>query len=111
MGGMHTQNITNANPGLFGYIGIMSMGLRTSSRMGNYNEEEHKKQLMALQNSGVKLYWIACGKEDFLFESVTNLRNFYDAIGFKYVYRESSGGHTWPNWRIYLSELAPQLFK
>ncbi len=111
MGGMHTQNITNANPGLFGYIGIMSMGLRSPSRMANYNEEEHKRQLLTLQNNGVKLYWIACGKEDFLFESVTNLRHFYDAIGFKYVYRESTGGHTWPNWRIYLSELAPQLFK
>jgi hypothetical protein len=25
--------------------------------------------------------------------------------------RESGGGHTWTNWRIYLSELAPLLFK
>jgi enterochelin esterase-like enzyme len=27
MGGMHTQTITNNNPGLFGYIGVFSMGL------------------------------------------------------------------------------------
>ena len=49
--------------------------------------------------------------DDFLFEGVTNLRSFYDDLGFPYEYRESTGGHTWTNWRIYLSELAPKLFK
>jgi enterochelin esterase family protein len=111
MGGMHTQNITNSNPDKFGYIGIMSMGLRNNPRSGSYNPEEHKKQILSLQKEGVKLYWIGCGKDDFLFESVTTLRKFYDDLGFKYEYRESTGGHTWPNWRIYLSELAPKLFK
>ena len=27
-----------------------------------------------------------------------------------HVYRVSEGGHTWPNWRLYLSEFAPKLF-
>jgi enterochelin esterase family protein len=111
MGGMHTQTITNTNPDKFGYIGVMSMGLMNNSRWGNYNEEEHKKQIQTLKDSGLKLYWIGCGKEDFLYESVTNLRKFYDDSGFKYEYRETSGGHTWTNWRIYLSELAPKLFR
>jgi enterochelin esterase-like enzyme len=111
MGGMHTQNISNANPGMFGYIGVMSMGLMNDSRWATYNEEEHKKQLKALQDSGVKLYWIACGKEDFLIESVNNLRKLYDGMGFKYEYVETTGGHTWTNWRIYLADLSPKLFK
>lgn len=111
MGGMHTQNISNANPGMFGYIGVMSMGLMNNNRFGNYNEEEHKKQLKVLQDNGVKLYWIACGKEDFLIESVNNLRKLYDGMGFKYEYMETTGGHTWTNWRIYLAELSPKLFK
>lgn len=112
MGGMHTQNITNQNPGKFAYIGVMSMGIMNNPRWNNgYNEDEHKKQIEALKDSGLKLYWIGCGKEDFLFESVTNLRKFYDGLGFEYTYRESTGGHTWTNWRIYLSELAPLLFK
>jgi enterochelin esterase family protein len=34
-----------------------------------------------------------------------------DEIGFEYVYRESGEGHIWKNWRIYLSEFAPMLFK
>ena len=111
MGGMHTQNISNANPGMFGYIGVMSMGLMNDSRWATYNEEEHKKQLKTLQESGVKLYWIACGKEDFLIESVNNLRKLYDGMGFKYEYVETTGGHTWTNWRIYLAELSPKLFR
>ncbi len=111
MGGMHTQTITNTNPDKFGYIGVMSMGLMNNSRWGNYNEEEHKKQIQTLKDSGIKLYWIGCGKEDFLYESVTNLRKFYDNSGFKYEYLETPGGHTWTNWRIYLSELAPKLFR
>ncbi len=111
MGGGHTQNITNANPEKFGYIGVMSMGLRNNPRSGSYNEEVHKNQIHAIQENGIKLYWIGCGKDDFLYESVTNLRKFYDDNGFKYEYHESTGGHTWTNWRIYLSELAPRLFK
>ncbi|MBK6283252.1 MAG: esterase [Draconibacterium sp.] len=111
MGGMHTQTITNTNPDKFGYIGVMSMGLMNNSRWGNYNEEEHKKQIQTLKDSGIKLYWIGCGKEDFLYESVTNLRKFYDDSGFKYEYLETPGGHTWTNWRIYLSELSPKLFR
>ena len=29
----------------------------------------------------------------------------------KYAYKETEGGHTWPNWRAYLTEFAPQLFR
>jgi len=114
MGGMHTQTITNNNPGMFGYIGVFSMGLMT---MGPQNQDaakieaERNKKLEVLKNSGQKLYWIACGKDDFLYNGVISMRETYDKLGFKYIYRESTGGHTWTNWRIYLSEFAPMLFK
>jgi enterochelin esterase family protein len=32
-------------------------------------------------------------------------------VKFPYVYRESEGGHTWRNWRMYISEFVPMLFK
>ena len=114
MGGMHTQTITNDNPGMFGYIGVFSMGFMT---MGPQNQDAAKieaeriAKLEVLKSSGQKLYWIACGKDDFLYNSVVTMREAYDKIGFKYIYRESTGGHTWTNWRIYLSEFAPMLFK
>jgi len=31
--------------------------------------------------------------------------------GFNPVFHQSEGGHTWLNWRDYLSEFAPQLFR
>ena len=34
----------------------------------------------------------------------------HDQIGFNYTWRESEGGHSWNNWRLYLSEFAPMLF-
>jgi enterochelin esterase-like enzyme len=114
MGGMHTQTITNDNPGMFSYIGVFSMGIMT---MGPQNQDaskleaERNAKLEALKKSGYKLYWIACGKDDFVYKSVITLRETLDKLNFKYIYRESTGGHTWANWRIYLSEFAPMLFK
>jgi enterochelin esterase-like enzyme len=114
MGGAHTQTITNNNPGMFSYIGVYSMGIMN---MGPQNqdpaklEQERNAKLETLKNSGYKLYWIGCGKDDFVYKSVVTLRSTLDKVGLKYVYRESTGGHTWANWRIYLSEFAPQLFR
>jgi hypothetical protein len=47
MGGYQTQNITNSNPGMFNYIGVMSMGLFSSFRNADtsYNQEKHVAQL------------------------------------------------------------------
>jgi enterochelin esterase-like enzyme len=115
MGGAHTQTITSNNPGMFGYIGVYSMGIM-SMRQQNQDEaakleQERIAKLTELKNSGYKLYWIGCGVDDFVYQGVVTLRETLDKIGFKYVYRESTGGHTWPNWRIYLSEFAPLLFR
>jgi len=114
MGGMHTQTITYDNPGMFGYIGVFSMGLMNfgpQNRDEEAVEKERDEKIEALKNSGYELYWIACGTDDFLYESVTTLREVLDKHDFRYIYRESSGGHTWANWRIYLSEFSPMLFK
>jgi len=73
--------------------------------------QERDTKIEALKNSGYKLYWIGVGADDFLYQSVVTMRNMLDKHNFKYFYRESTGGHTWTNWRIYLSEFAPLLFK
>ncbi|MCE5204812.1 MAG: hypothetical protein LLF80_01715 [Porphyromonadaceae bacterium] len=72
---------------------------------------EFVKKLQVQQKNGFKLYWIACGDTDFLYQSVKDGMKKMDEIGFNYSYRESSEGHIWKNWRIYLSEFAPMLFK
>jgi enterochelin esterase family protein len=114
MGGAHTQTITNNNPKLFNYIGVFSMGIMNFGippEDAAKIDQERETKIETLKNSGYKIYWIGCGKDDFLYGSVTSLRSTLDKHNFKYIYRESTGGHTWANWRIYLSEFAPLLFK
>ncbi|MCB0645425.1 MAG: hypothetical protein KDC49_02095 [Saprospiraceae bacterium] len=111
MGGYQTQNITNANPGMFNYIGVMSMGLFSNVRPDGYEKEKHIAQLKALQKSNPKVYWIGMGSDDFLYKSGVELRKLYDELGFKYIYRENVGNHDWNSWRLYLSEFAPLCFK
>ncbi len=112
MGGMQTMNLANTYPGVFSYYGIMSMGLMDMSRFGGKDDPVARvSNLENLRKSGVDLYWIACGKDDFLYKSVQDLRKFLDDNKFPYQYFESTGGHTWTNWRIYLSELSQKLFK
>jgi enterochelin esterase-like enzyme len=111
MGGMQTLNLSGKYPSMFGYIGVMSMGLVDRSAMGLKPDPEQDAKFDALKNSGYKLYWVGVGKEDFLYKSVQDLRAALDKHGLIYTYRESTGGHSWTNWRIYLSEFAPQLFR
>jgi enterochelin esterase-like enzyme len=114
MGGYQTQNITNANPTMFKYIGVMSMGLFSSfgnNPNPNYNKDQHVAQLKALIAAKPRVYWIGMAKSDFLYSTATKLRSLYDEVGLKYTYRENEGTHDWNSWRLYLSEFAPLLFK
>lgn len=110
MGGYHTEMITNANPGKFDYIGVMSMGLFSGFGIP-YSKDAHVKQLEALKKSNPKVYWIGIGKEDFLYPTVVKLRALYDEVGLKYTYQESAGRHDWNSWRLYFGEFTPLLFK
>ena len=111
MGGYQTQNITAAYPDKFKYVGVMSMGLFSSVRPEGYNKEQHVKQLKELQKNNPKVYWVAIGRQDFLYNSVIKLKELYDEIGFKYTYKENEGTHDWNAWRLYLTEFAPMCFK
>lgn len=64
-------------------------------------------------DNGYKLYWMAIGVDDM--EMILNgnkvFREKMDSIGMKYEYLETEGGHTWNNWRNYLSIFVQRLFK
>ena len=102
MGGGHTLAVTNAYPEAFGYIGVFSMGTR----------EDITDKLQAIKKAGVKNYYIGCGKTDTIcVEGSKNLDGLLTKVGIKHTTTFSEGGHTWANWRIYLSEMAPMLFQ
>jgi len=60
---------------------------------------------------GLRLLWVGIGKDDFLLSTSRSTVELLKQHGFMPVTRESEGGHTWINWRNYLTELAPQLFQ
>ena len=105
MGGGHTIAATNANPGTFGYIGVFSAGARNV-------DEAVSKQFAALKTGGVKLYYVGCGVKDQLaYSGSKTLVEILKEHEFNYKFNETPGGHSWFNWRIYLADLAPQLFR
>ena len=58
-----------------------------------------------------RLYYIACGRTDFVMKLVQMHRQRLDKAGYHYVYNETDGGHTWKNWRQYLVDFVPRLYK
>ena len=104
MGGGHSFNISRMYPDKFDYVGLFS------AAVGGVKDADVAASLAAQRDKGFKLYWIACGNTDFLYEANKDYMKYLDSIDFPYTYRESDGGHIWRNWRIYLSEFAPMLF-
>ncbi len=120
MGGTQTLNIAVSELGKLAYIGVYSssiFGLTGAGRMGNAPagpsfEEQNAKTLddPALKK-GLKLVWFATGKDHFVIATSCASVEMLKKHGFDVVYKESEGGHTWANWRDYLHEFAPQLFR
>lgn len=111
MGGYHSLHISRFYPKTFDYVGLFSPAIMPSPDVVSPVYENFDASLKAQFNNGPKLYWIAIGKTDFLYKAVSDYRSTLDAMGAKYAYVESEGGHTWSNWRDYLALFVPQLFK
>jgi len=120
MGGSQTLNIAVPHLDQFGYIGVFSSGLfgdfgrrgTNGPPPGPTFEEKNREVLDNPKlKKGVKLVWFSTGKDDFVIESTRSTVAMLKKHGFNPVYAESTGGHTWINWRNYLAEFAPQLFR
>ena len=69
------------------------------------------EQITALKKAGVKLYFLACGTSDFLWENSVTLDKTMTDCGLEHTFYKSDGGHVWANWRLYLNTFAQLLFK
>jgi hypothetical protein len=124
-----TLNIAIPNLQRFAYIGVYSSGLMgeggDGGRGGRGNAAAtpapaaanswEGRNLKTLDNAalkkGVKLVWFSTGKDDFLIDTTRASVDLLKRRGFTVTYEESTGGHTWINWRNYLDTFAPQLFQ
>jgi len=110
MGGFHSKFISQNNPDMFNYIGLFSAAIGVSNQSSPIYQDNEKK-LATLFSKKPALYWIGIGNTDFLYKNNADYRKFLDEKGYKYTYMETDGGHIWRNWRIYLTEFVPLLFK
>ena len=113
MGGLHTINFGLTHPELFHWIGIFSSGLGLGGNMDQFTRYEQANDAALKQDArDLKLVYYAMGKDDpFFAGSVTPMEAMFAKYGIKYVYHPSEGAHTWINWRRYLEDFAPRLFR
>lgn len=118
MGGAQSLNVGFKNLADYGYIGVYSSGIFGIA--GGFNQKEpntqwedsHKATLdNAELKKGLKVFWLATGKQDFLLKTSQATAEMFKKHGFDIKYVETEGGHTWLVWRDYLVEFTPMLFK
>jgi len=112
MSGFHSFHISKEYPDKFDYVGLFSSAFGVmqpglSSPIYDNTDEKLKTQF----TNPPKLYWIACGNTDFLYQANLDYCKKLADNKYPYKYYETDGGHIWKNWRIYLTELVPMLFR
>jgi enterochelin esterase family protein len=130
MGGSQTLNIAIPHLTDYAYVGVFSSGVlgggggrgrgaapaaASATPAAPFGEVWEKRNVAMLDNAaakkGLKVFWLSTGKDDFLIESTRSTVDLLKRHGFAPQYTESAGGHTWLNWRDYLSQFAPLLFQ
>ena len=114
MGGGHSFQISKRFPNTFDYVGLFSAAVDQQQNGNGGHPEIYADRNAKIDNlfsKSPKLFWIGIGKTDFLIKNNNDLRAYLDSKKHKYTYMETDGGHIWRNWRIYLTEYTPLLFK
>jgi enterochelin esterase-like enzyme len=105
MGGAETLFIGLNHLDLFSHLGAFSSGGMPTDFDATW------PNLDAKVNEKLKLFWMSCGKEDFLFEVNNKFVASLNAKGVKPDYLVTEGAHTWLVWRRNLAGFAPKLFR
>jgi enterochelin esterase family protein len=107
MGGSQALQTGLNHLDLFASIGVFSSGKPKDF------EQRYAGVLSHPEETGrrLKLVWIGVGKQDAVAPSNRQLRASLEEHGIKVVSVEEEGGHFYPVWRRFLSEMAPLLFR
>jgi enterochelin esterase-like enzyme len=103
MGGGHTTQATNNNPGVFGWIAVWSAG--------GQDTPEFAAALTKVKNGGVKHYWIGAGTTDMALKGSQTLFEVAKKVGLATSFHTAPGAHYWFIWRQFLGEYASILFR
>jgi enterochelin esterase-like enzyme len=109
MGGGQTLTLFASKPTDFSAVGVFSSGVFAK---GDEWEKRHQEALSAAASrDGLKVFWFATGKDDFLLDRTKETVALFKKYEFAPEFKQTDGGHTWVNWQRYLSEFAPLLFQ
>jgi enterochelin esterase-like enzyme len=103
MGGGHTVQATNNNPGVFGWVAVWSAGAQDTP--------EFVAALTKLKESGVKHYYVGVGTTDFAFNGSQALHALAQKAGLNASWHETPGPHEYLIWRVFLGEFGSMLFR
>lgn len=106
MGGGQSIAIAMSHPQLFDWAGAFS----AAAPQGDLQSEHPGLQLNAEANAKRRLFWIACGKDDFLVERNRNFSDQLKQLGIGHQYVETAGSHNWGVWRDYLPQFLKLIF-
>lgn len=131
MGGFHTMHVSHYLQGEFAFVGLFSPVIIPRTGYEQVSPEDDSpfqttgfdyqlsfkspayKNWMAEVRRMVPappMYWIAIGRDDFLYAQLQDYRLWLDMNHFEYTYYESTGGHTWQNWQDYLCRFLKKIF-
>ena len=111
MGGFHTLYITLNYPDMFGYSGMFSAAIGVTERDSSPMYMDMDTKLATYFSKKPNLLWVGCGETDFLIQANRNFVQKLKDGNYPHTYYENDGGHIWRNWRVYLSDFVPLLFK
>ena len=105
MGGHHALTVALNHHDQFNWIGAFSSAPPpTNSVLAGLDAPD-------AVNKDLKLFWVACGQKDFLFQNNGKFIALLKDKGIRHEYVVTEGDHSWPVWRRYLAEFAPKLFR
>ena len=104
------ERLRSATLELLGMVGI-----KPGEKLDDFSHidvyEDFEEKLAEQFEAEPYLYYIAVGNEDFVLRLNDDFRRKLDENNYPYVYHPTDGGHTWENWRKYLVDFLPRLFK
>ncbi len=107
-GGGQTLRTAFGNMDKFSWICCYSAYLTPQEMESDY---KHVSSDPRQTNNQLKLLWISVGDEDFLYTSTVEFMDYLKSKNVTYKSLITSGGHTWMNTKVFLTETAQLLFQ
>ncbi len=108
-GGYQSLHAGLGHPDIFEYVCAFAPAVNAQLAEKNFKDGTYASSQDL--KSKLKLLWLGCGTEDFLYEWTQSFINNLDKQNIPYEKMYTPGGHTWMNCRLYLNEIAQKIFQ